>query len=128
MGPFRVCRAVLPQMRAQRRGLIIHVTSIAGRLLFPGCALYCASKFAHEAFAEVLNYELTGTGVESVIVEPGPIPLNCCTTVRDPRTPNAMRSTETYLRFATISSRISRSCLPRRMPPGRRTSLTRFCD
>ena len=74
MGPVRVCRAVLPQMRVQRRGLIIHVTSIVGRLLFPGCALYCASKFAHEAFAEVLNYELTGTGVESVIVEPGPYP------------------------------------------------------
>ena len=74
MGPFHVCRAVLPQMRARRSGLIIHVTSIAGRLVFPGCALYCASKFAHEAFAEVLHYELTGTGVESVIVEPGPYP------------------------------------------------------
>jgi NAD(P)-dependent dehydrogenase (short-subunit alcohol dehydrogenase family) len=74
MGPFRVCRAVLPQMRRRRSGLIIHVTSIVGRLLFPGCALYCASKFAHEALAEVLHYELTGTGVESVIVEPGPYP------------------------------------------------------
>ena len=74
MGPFRVCRAVLPHMRSQRRGLIIHITSIVGRLLFPGCAFYCASKFAHEALAEVLQYELTGTGVESVIVEPGPYP------------------------------------------------------
>jgi NAD(P)-dependent dehydrogenase (short-subunit alcohol dehydrogenase family) len=74
IGPFRVCRAVLPYMRERRSGLIIHVTSIVGRLLFPGCALYCASKFAHEALAEVLHYELTGTGVESVIVEPGPYP------------------------------------------------------
>lgn len=74
MGPFRVCRAVLPEMRRKRSGLIIHVTSVVGRLLFPGCALYCASKFAHEALAEVLHYELTGTGVESVIVEPGPYP------------------------------------------------------
>ena len=74
MGPVRVCRTVLPQMRAQRSGLLIHVTSIVGRLLFPGCAFYCASKFAHEALAEVLHYELTGTGVESVIVEPGPYP------------------------------------------------------
>ena len=74
MGPFRVCRAVLPMMRGQRSGLIIHVTSIVGRLLFPGCALYCASKFAHEALAEVLHYELTETGLESVIVEPGPYP------------------------------------------------------
>lgn len=74
MGPVRVCRAVLPHMRAERAGLLIHVTSIVGRLLFPGCAFYCASKFAHEAYAEVLQYELSGTGVESVIVEPGPYP------------------------------------------------------
>ena len=74
MGSFRVARAVLPHFRAQRTGLIIHVTSIVGRLLFPGCALYCASKFAQEALAEVLHYELVGTGVESVIVEPGPYP------------------------------------------------------
>jgi NAD(P)-dependent dehydrogenase (short-subunit alcohol dehydrogenase family) len=74
MGSFRVSRAVLPRLRAQRSGLIIHVASILGRLLFPGCALYCASKFAQEALAEVLHYELAGTGVESVIVEPGPYP------------------------------------------------------
>jgi NAD(P)-dependent dehydrogenase (short-subunit alcohol dehydrogenase family) len=74
MGSFRVSRAVLPHLRAQRSGLLIHITSIVGRLLFPGCALYCASKFAQEALAEVLHYELAGTGVESVIVEPGPYP------------------------------------------------------
>ena len=74
MGSFRVCRAVLPKLREQRSGVIIHVTSIAGRLIFPGCGLYCASKFAQEAFAEALQYELTGTGVESVLVEPGPYP------------------------------------------------------
>ncbi len=74
LGPVRVCRAVLPHLRAQRSGLLVHVTSVVGRLLFPGCAFYCASKFAHEAYAEALQYELTGTGVESVIVEPGPYP------------------------------------------------------
>jgi NAD(P)-dependent dehydrogenase (short-subunit alcohol dehydrogenase family) len=74
MGSFRVSRAVLPHLRKQKSGLLINVTSIVGRLLFPGCALYCASKFAQEALAEVLHYELTGTGVESVIVEPGPYP------------------------------------------------------
>jgi len=74
MGSVRVCRAVLSQLRAQGSGLIIHVTSIVGRLLFPGCAFYCASKFGQEAFAEVLHYELAGTGVESVVVEPGPYP------------------------------------------------------
>lgn len=76
MGDVRLSRAVLPHLRAQRSGLIIHVTSIVGRILFPACGFYCASKFAQEAFAEVLHYELTGTGVESVIVEPGPYPTH----------------------------------------------------
>jgi NADP-dependent 3-hydroxy acid dehydrogenase YdfG len=48
LGPVRVCRALLPHLRAQGAGLLIHVASIIGRLLFPGCAFYCASKFALE--------------------------------------------------------------------------------
>jgi len=71
-GPVRLCRAVLPHMRSRRAGLIVHVTSIAGRVLFPACGFYCASKFALEAYAEVLHYELTGFGIDSVLVEPGP--------------------------------------------------------
>jgi NAD(P)-dependent dehydrogenase (short-subunit alcohol dehydrogenase family) len=74
LGPVRMCRAVLPHMRKRGNGLIIHVTSVVGRVLFPACAFYCASKFALEAYAEVLHYELSGLGVESVIVEPGPFP------------------------------------------------------
>jgi len=74
LGPVRTCRAVLPHMRQRGQGLIIHVSSIVGRVLFPACAFYCASKFALEAYAEVLHYELSGLGVESVIVEPGPFP------------------------------------------------------
>jgi NAD(P)-dependent dehydrogenase (short-subunit alcohol dehydrogenase family) len=70
--PIRLSKAVLPKMRERRAGLIVHVSSIVGRVLFPGCAFYCASKFALEAFAEVLNYELTGFSIDSVIVEPGP--------------------------------------------------------
>ncbi len=75
-GPVRLCRALLPQMRERKSGLIIHVSSILGRLLLPGCGIYCASKFALEAYAEVLHYELTGLGIDSVLVEPGPYPTN----------------------------------------------------
>lgn len=71
---MRMTKAVLPGMRQRRSGLIVHVSSIVGRVLFPGCAYYCASKFALEAFAEVLHYELTGFGIDSVLVEPGPFP------------------------------------------------------
>jgi NAD(P)-dependent dehydrogenase (short-subunit alcohol dehydrogenase family) len=75
-GPVNLCRAVLPHMRERRSGLIVHVTSIVGRVLFPACAFYCASKFALEAYAEVLHYELTGLGIDSIIVQPGPFPTN----------------------------------------------------
>lgn len=75
-GPVRVSRAVLPGMRERRSGLIVHVSSIVGRVLFPACAFYCASKFALEAYAEVLHYELTGLGIDSVLVEPGPYPTH----------------------------------------------------
>jgi NAD(P)-dependent dehydrogenase (short-subunit alcohol dehydrogenase family) len=75
-GPVRLCRAILPQMKQRGSGLIVHVSSIVGRVLFPGCAFYCASKFALEAFAEVLHYELSGLGIDSVLVEPGPFPTH----------------------------------------------------
>jgi len=72
--PVRLTRTVLPQMRQRKSGLIVHVSSIVGRVLFPACAFYCASKFALEAYAEVLHYELTPFGIDSVIVQPGPFP------------------------------------------------------
>jgi len=99
LGPVRTCRAVLPYMREQGQGLIIHVTSIVGRVLFPACAFYCASKFALEAYAEVLHYELNGLGVESVIVEPGPFPTQLLANSPEP----ADRSrTEAYGSIAQI--------------------------
>jgi NAD(P)-dependent dehydrogenase (short-subunit alcohol dehydrogenase family) len=71
MGCIRVNRAVLPQMRRQHSGLLLHVSSGAGRIVFPSFALYCASKFAMEAFAESYRYELASLGIDSVILEPG---------------------------------------------------------
>jgi len=70
-GVARVNRAVLPSMRRQRSGLLIHVSSAAGRLVPPGMAVYCASKFALEAVADAYRFELSPFGIDSVIVEPG---------------------------------------------------------
>lgn len=75
-GPARVARAVLPHMRGRKSGLLIQVTSIAGRLVFPFFGIYSASKFAAEALAQTYHYELSSLGIESVIVEPGPFPSN----------------------------------------------------
>jgi len=70
-GSVRVDRAVLPQMRKQGSGLLLHITSGAGRVVIPGAGFYCASKFALEALAESYHYELAGQGIESSIVQPG---------------------------------------------------------
>jgi NAD(P)-dependent dehydrogenase (short-subunit alcohol dehydrogenase family) len=71
LGPVRVNRAVLPYMRRQRSGVLMHISSVAGRVTLPSTGFYCASKFALEALAESYSYELAGHGIESVIVEPG---------------------------------------------------------
>jgi len=68
----RTNRAVLPHMRKQKQGLLIQISSLAGRLVFPFFGVYCASKFAAEAMSEVYRYELSGFGIDSVILEPGP--------------------------------------------------------
>jgi len=70
-GVLRMNRAVLPAMRRQKSGLLLHVGSGAGRLVIPGMGLYCASKFAMEALAEVYRYELASQGIDSVVIEPG---------------------------------------------------------
>jgi NAD(P)-dependent dehydrogenase (short-subunit alcohol dehydrogenase family) len=64
-------RAVLPVMRRQGSGLLLQVSSGAGRLAIPALGLYCASKYAVEALAEVYRYELASLGIDSVVIEPG---------------------------------------------------------
>ena len=71
LGSVRVNRAVLPHMRRQRSGVLIHLSSAAGRIVAPSMGFYCASKFALEALAESYSYELAAQGIESVILEPG---------------------------------------------------------
>lgn len=70
-GVARVNRAVLPTIRRQRDGLLIHVSSAAGRLVPAYLGIYCASKFALEALADTYRFELAPFGVDSIIVEPG---------------------------------------------------------
>lgn len=70
-GVHRVNRAVLPQMRERGSGVLIHVTSVIGRLIFPFAGPYCPTKFALEAYAESMYYEYAGLGIQSLIVEPG---------------------------------------------------------
>lgn len=75
-GAQRVNRAVLPAMRERGSGLLIHISSIVGRLVPPFGSPYVASKFALEALAESYHYELAAIGIESIIVEPGSFDTN----------------------------------------------------
>lgn len=71
--PFRLVRAFLPAMLERGSGSLLHVGSVAGRQALPGNVAYSASKFGLRGMHEVLRAELDGTGVRSLLVEPGPV-------------------------------------------------------
>ena len=71
IGAIAVTQRVLPRMRERRRGRILMVSSMGGRLTFPGGAAYHASKYALEAVGDVLRFEVSRFGIDVVIVEPG---------------------------------------------------------
>lgn len=70
-GLINVTKAVLPQMRAQKSGIIINISSVGGRITFPYFSLYHATKFAVEGLTDSMQYELNPLGIQLKIVEPG---------------------------------------------------------
>ena len=72
-GGLRCIKAVIPSMRERRKGTIVNITSIAGRLASAPMASYAASKWAFEALSEVLAQEVRAFNVRVAIVEPGVI-------------------------------------------------------
>jgi NAD(P)-dependent dehydrogenase (short-subunit alcohol dehydrogenase family) len=70
-GLVRMCQLVLPGMRRQRAGRIVNVSSMGGRMTFPGGGAYHGTKYAVEAFSDALRFELRGFGVDVVVIEPG---------------------------------------------------------
>jgi NAD(P)-dependent dehydrogenase (short-subunit alcohol dehydrogenase family) len=75
-GLTRMCQLVLPGMRGQHWGRIVNLSSMGGRLTFPGGGMYHATKYAIEAISDALRFEVRGFGVEVMIVEPGLIVTN----------------------------------------------------
>jgi NAD(P)-dependent dehydrogenase (short-subunit alcohol dehydrogenase family) len=75
-GMQRVTRAALPYMRAQGSGLLIFLSSVAGRIAFPFFGPYNAAKFAVEGLAETCRADLSMFGIETCVIEPGPFPTN----------------------------------------------------
>ena len=75
-GPIEVIKSVLPQMREQKSGLIINITSIAGYMGLPFRSIYSASKGALELISESLNMEVKPFGINIVCVAPGDFATN----------------------------------------------------
>lgn len=71
-GLIDVTKAVLPGMRKHRKGHIINVSSVAGRVALPGVAYYAASKFAVNGLSDGLAKEVAPLGIKVTVVEPGP--------------------------------------------------------
>jgi short-subunit dehydrogenase len=72
-GLMNVCREILPYFRREKRGVIVNVASVGGRITFPLYSLYHATKWAVEGFSESLQYELEQFNIRVKIIEPGPI-------------------------------------------------------
>lgn len=75
-GPIEVMKAVLPQMRLQKSGLIINITSIAGYMGLPYRSVYSASKGALELITEAVRMEVKGFGINITNVAPGDFATN----------------------------------------------------
>ncbi|KTG25118.1 SDR family oxidoreductase [Haloferax profundi] len=82
-GPHRLTRAVLPHMRSQGDGTIVNVSSVVGRVSFPGGGVYAGSKFALEAMTDALRAEVEEYGIDAVLVEPGPVETQFSDRVED---------------------------------------------
>jgi 3-oxoacyl-[acyl-carrier protein] reductase len=72
-GPFLMARAVLPEMKARRRGHIVNVASTAGRRAFAGGGAYCASKFGLAGLSEAMMYEARTSDVRVSVVYPSTV-------------------------------------------------------
>ena len=72
----RIIQEISPIMRKQKSGIIVNISSIAGKIGLPGSSAYISSKFALEGFSECLRYELGQFGIKTTLIEPGVIKTN----------------------------------------------------
>ena len=72
-GLVRMCQLALPGMRRQGWGRIVNVSSIGGRLVFPGGGFYHGTKYAVEAISDALRFEVRPFGVRVILIEPGTV-------------------------------------------------------
>jgi NAD(P)-dependent dehydrogenase (short-subunit alcohol dehydrogenase family) len=88
-GVVRTIQAVLPIMRKQKSGIIVNVSSVAGRIGFPVSPAYISSKFALEGLSESIRYELEPFGIKTIIIEPGVIKTNFMVSLKKSTKPDS---------------------------------------
>lgn len=97
--------AVLPTMREQHSGHVINLSSVAGHKLFPGAAVYCATKFAVKALSEGLRME-AGDEIRSTNISPGAIDTELTSTITDP---TAAKAAEELYKVAIDADAVARA-------------------
>jgi NAD(P)-dependent dehydrogenase (short-subunit alcohol dehydrogenase family) len=97
-GVIAVTQVVLPFMRKQGEGKIINLSSISGRIAFPGLSPYVASKHALEGWSETLRLEVKPFGIDVVLVEPGSFQTNIWTTGKQ-ITKQSLQTSSPYFRM-----------------------------
>jgi NAD(P)-dependent dehydrogenase (short-subunit alcohol dehydrogenase family) len=110
-GLIRTTQAVLPTMRKQKSGIIVNISSIAGKFGGPGASAYVSTKFAVEGLSESIAYELEPFGIKVIIIEPGFIRTNFVNNVvvatksKDPNSPY----TQTMQKIALASEKLTKN-------------------
>ncbi|MEX0604067.1 MAG: SDR family oxidoreductase [Marinobacter sp.] len=97
--------AVLPTMREQHSGHVINLSSVAGHKLFPGAAVYCATKYAVKALSEGLRME-AGEEIRSTNISPGAIATELTSTITDP---SAAEAAEELYKVAIDADAVARA-------------------
>jgi NAD(P)-dependent dehydrogenase (short-subunit alcohol dehydrogenase family) len=102
----RTIQAVLPTMRNQKSGIIVNISSVAGKIGFPVTPGYISSKFAVEGLSESMRYELSPFGIKTIIIEPGVIKTNIFTNLKNStkRDPAYKDMTEKVMKGLTMMS------------------------
>jgi short-subunit dehydrogenase len=83
-----LARAAIPLLRAGRRPIIVNISSVLGHVGVPGCAEYCASKFAMQGLSESLRAELARDGIDVLVVSPSTTQTEFFDRAIDARKPN----------------------------------------
>jgi NADP-dependent 3-hydroxy acid dehydrogenase YdfG len=110
-GPLRMMQAVLPQMRERRRGTIVNVSSVSGKVAAPLSGFYAASKFALEAMSEAMHIEAGHFGIRTIVIEPGYFTTNLSESRRDYGV-DAPPYDELALRMQKLSEQLGRGAAP----------------